>query len=142
MLHIRPININDDLQKYIECINDLNSNSVIVASNEQIKRNLIKRSNNIITYVIADNDLILATATVIIETKLRYTQPCCHIEDVGVHPEYRGKGYGKMIVNHCLGIAKSKKCYKVKLFCSDNLLNFYSGMGFKKNNNGMEKNLL
>lgn len=139
MLYIRPLSINDDFNRYMECVSDLNSKDASIATIEQMKRGLISRHSNIMTYVITLDNIIVATATCLFEKKIRYNQPCCHIEDVGVHPEHRHKGYGKMIVNHCLSMARSKKCYKVKLFCANDLVNFYSGMGFKRNNNGMEK---
>lgn len=44
-----------------------------------------------------------------------------------------------MIVNHCLGVARGKKCYKVKLCCSDKNVGFYSQLGFDVSSNGMEK---
>lgn len=142
MIYIRQININDNFNQYMKCVEDLNNASVNTANFEQMKRSLIERASNIITYVVVLDDIIVATATCIFERKIRYKQLCCHIEDVGVHPEYRKKGFGKMIMDHCIGVAKGKKCYKVKLFCSDHLLSFYAGMGFKKNNNGMEKVLI
>lgn len=141
MLYIRPLTIKDDLSRYMECVRELNSSNTDVCSVEQMRRYLTNRHYNIITYVITDNDIIMATATCIFEQKIRYTQLCCHIEDVGVHPECRRSGYGKMIMDHCISMAKSKKCYKIKLCCSNDLLNFYSGMGFKRNNNGMEKSI-
>lgn len=133
------MNINDDFERYLECISELNSKDMKICNKEQMKRNFMNRPGNTITYVITINDVIISTATVIFETKLRYLQPCCHIEDVGVHPEYRSKGYGKMIVDHCVGMARGKKCYKVKLCCSDKNVGFYSQMGFVVNANGMEK---
>lgn len=139
MLYIRPITINDDLNQYMKCVESLNNKDVSVCNYEQMKRVLISRHNNIVTYILTDDAKIVAAATCIFEKKIRYNQPCCHIEDVGVDPEERSKGYGKLIVDHCVREARLKNCYKVKLFCSNELVNFYSGMGFKRNNNGMEK---
>jgi len=142
MIYIRPININDNLVQYMGCVEDLNSSGVELASVEQIRRSLSSRPSNIITYLILDNEYIVATATCIFEKKLRYNKLCCHIEDVGVHKNYRLRGFGKLIVDHCISVAVSKKCYKVKLCCSNELEPFYRNMGFKKNNLGMEKILV
>lgn len=139
MLYIRPININDDFERYLECVGELNGKDMSISNAEQMKRNLMKRSGNTITYIITIDNIIVSTATVIFETKLRYNQPCCHIEDVGVHPSHRKEGYGKMIVDHCIGEAKAKKCYKIKLCCSDKNVGFYSKLGFEMSANGMEK---
>jgi GNAT superfamily N-acetyltransferase len=141
MIYIRPIKIIDNLNQYMECVEDLNNPNISICNYEQMKRCLLGRPNNIITYVITIDNNIVATATVIFERKIRYNNLCAHIEDVGVHKDHRGKGYGKMIIDHCLTIAKSKGCYKAKLFCSDKLIDFYSRIGFKKSLNGMEINL-
>jgi ribosomal protein S18 acetylase RimI-like enzyme len=142
MIYIRPINVNDNFAQYMECVEDLNSSGVELASVEQIKRALSSRPSNIITYVIVDKESIVATATCIFERKLRYNQLCCHIEDVGVHKDYRSRGFGKLIVDHCISAAVNKRCYKAKLFCSNELEPFYRSMGFRKNNLGMEKILV
>jgi len=141
MIYIRPINVNDDFNQYMECVKDLNNMGVETCNVEQMRNSLSRRPGNIITYVIVSNENIIATGTCIFEKKLRYDKLCCHIEDVGVHPDFRKNGYGKLIVDHCVSVARTKRCYKVKLFCDNSLESFYKGMGFKKNNNGMEKSL-
>jgi predicted GNAT family N-acyltransferase len=141
MISIRQININDDFDSYMECIQDLNSNGVELCDSKQIKNDLARRNNNIITYVIVLSDKIVATATCIFEKKLRYSQLCCHIEDVSVHANFRNQRFGKTIIDYCISIARSKRCYKVKLCCSNELEPFYRGMGFKKSSLGMEKSL-
>ena len=87
--------------------------------------------------MVSDDNKIVATATVIMEKKLRYSQLCCHIEDVGVHPDFRNKGYGKEIVEYCIKVAKANNCYKIKLNCADSLIQFYEKLGFELNGNHM-----
>lgn len=139
MLYIRNLNVNDDFNQYMKCVEDLNGASADVCNVEEMRRNFITRPNNIVTYVITIDDKIVSTASVIFEKKLRYKRLCCHIEDVGVDRDYRKKGYGKMIVEHCILIAKTKDCYKVKLNCSDKNVKFYEKLGFICSSNGMEK---
>lgn len=96
MLYIRLININDDFNRYMECVSELNGSGMGLCNIEQMKRNLMTRGSNILTYVITLDNVIVATATVIFETKLRYKQLCCHIEDVGgVHPDFRKRDVGE-----------------------------------------------
>ena len=57
---------------------------------------------------------------------------------VAVDRSHRGKGYGRMMVNHCLERAQAKHCYKVKLCCSDKNVSFYRKLGFVTSSNGME----
>lgn len=138
---IRPISIYDNMNEYMECVKDLNNSSNDISSIEQIAGGLSVRPDNIVTYVCICDKKIVATATCLFEKKLRYNKMCCHLEDVGVHPNYRNKGLGKLIVKYCVSIAYSKECYKIKLHCSDQLLGFYEQLGFTKINNGMEKQI-
>lgn len=140
-MYIRQLNINDDFSQYMRCVEDLNGSYGGICNIEQMKRGFSNRSNNITTYVLVDDNKILSTATVIFEKKIRYQRLCCHIEDVGVDPDYRKKGYGKLIVEHCIMVAKAKDCYKVKLCCSDKNVTFYDKMGFVVSSNGMEQNI-
>ena len=52
-----------------------------------------------------------------------------HIENILIDKKFRSKGYGQMIVNKLLNIAKESGCYRVDLNCNSELEKFY-----KKNN--------
>lgn len=135
---IKVLESNDNILDYIECIKELNSSGGSVSDIEQVKRALYERPSNILTFVgVVDDNRIVATATVIMENKLRYNQLCCHIEDVGVHPDYRNRGYGKDIVEYCIKIAKANNCYKIKLNCTEKLVGFYKKLNFELNGNHM-----
>lgn len=135
---IRLIEQSDDIASYLECVGSLNSNNALVSSVEQIGVVVGLRPTNVLTFVgILDDGKIVSTATIIMEKKLRYQRLCCHIEDVAVRPEYRGKGYGKEMMDFCLKVAKANNCYKVKLNCSEKLISFYESCGFKENSVGM-----
>lgn len=134
---ISILNPTDNIQDYIECTKKLNNAGVPLASIEQICDALMVRPSNVLTFVGKLGDRIVATATVIMEKKLRYNSLCCHIEDVGVHPEFRNRGYGKDIVEYCVKVARSNGCYKIKLNCNDELLGFYTKIGFVNKGNHM-----
>ena len=53
-----------------------------------------------------------------------------HIEDIAVHPDFRKKGIGKLLINALYQIALEEKCYKVSLFCKENNLTFYQKCDF------------
>jgi N-acetylglutamate synthase-like GNAT family acetyltransferase len=128
---IRIFNNNDCALDYLACVEELNYRQEILCSEGEVKTLLGSRTSNITTFVGIENEKIVATATVILEQKLRYKNCCCHIEDVGVHAEYRHKGYGKQIVQHCINFAKENKCYKIKLNCAKAVAPFYQKMGFE-----------
>ena len=118
------------IKGYMECISVLNSSDCVVQNVEAV-RDVVARRRNIITYLGIEEDRVVATATIVLEVKLRYNKMCCHIEDVATRLEDRGKGYGKQIVEHCIKGAKDNNCYKVKLNCEEHLIPFYSSLGFE-----------
>lgn len=57
-----------------------------------------------------------------------------YIEDLFVFPEYRGKGYGKALINHVIDIARSEGLGRVEWTCLDwntPSIEFYKSMGAK-----------
>lgn len=55
------------------------------------------------------------------------------LEDVFVHEEYRGQGYGKQIVNEAIREAKKSGCYKIigtSRYGRENVHSFYRKLGF------------
>jgi GNAT superfamily N-acetyltransferase len=129
-MDIKILEVTDNISQYLECVASLNNSGVSLSDEESIKFALQLRPTNILTWVGLVEDNIVATASTIMERKLRYDQLCCHIEDVGTHPLHRGKGYGREIVNYCIKLAKQNQCYKVKLNCNPNLVDFYGKIGF------------
>jgi glucosamine-phosphate N-acetyltransferase len=63
------------------------------------------------------------------------------IEDVVVLPEYRGSGFGKMIIDALIERARERGCYKVILNCSDANVKFYEKCGFIRKENQMRIDL-
>lgn len=63
------------------------------------------------------------------------------VEDVSILEEYKGKGYGKLLIEYAKEHAKKEKCYKVILGCSDKNVGFYEKCGFKKSDNLMRYDL-
>ena len=53
-----------------------------------------------------------------------------HIEDIAVHPDFRKKGIGKLLINALYKIAQENKCYKVSLVCKEHNLSFYQKCDF------------
>lgn len=77
---------------------------------------------------------IAGTATAVIEPKLiRGGRPVCHIEDVVVAPEWRGKQVASTLLHLLSNFAKHHDCYKVMLDCQENLAPFYKKQGLASN---------
>lgn len=98
--------------------------------------------NNFINEVLHEDHLIIilklnknliGTGTLLIEKKLTYGGcKMGHIENILIDENYRGNGYGELLVNHLLKLCKEKKCYRVDLNCNSELENFYKKMNLKQ----------
>lgn len=60
-----------------------------------------------------------------------------HFENIVVDKDYRGKGYGKKIMNILIQKSMKKNCYKSSLTCKDNNIRFYKSCGFSLEGNTM-----
>lgn len=57
-----------------------------------------------------------------------------HLEDLFVLPEYRGKGYGKFLIETLVKITKERKCGRLEWCCLDwnkPSIEFYESLGAK-----------
>ena len=99
---------------------------------------ILNNSSNSIVGII-DNKII-AYGSIIIENKIR-GEVAGHIEDIVVDTEVRGKMIGVKLINELIEIGKKNNCYRITLFCKENLINFYSRSGFEVNSISMKKYL-
>jgi glucosamine-phosphate N-acetyltransferase len=119
---------------YIELLSNL-SHTGNISKKDFINRfNLIQNNIYHSIYVLEQNNIIISTATLIIEPKFIHNNGfVAHIEDVVVHPKYRGQYLGIDIIEFLIQYSKFYKCYKIILDCSIDLIPFYEKCNFKKN---------
>ena len=72
---------------------------------------------------------VVGYGSILIERKIRGGK-MGHIEDIAVHPDFRKKGIGKLLINALYQISQEEKCYKVSLACKDHSLSFYQKCAF------------
>jgi len=112
-----------DLSQLIEILNELTK-----VGNPQNIPDMVFEN----IYVAIIDDKIIGCATILIENKIIHGGSSVgHIEDVAVHHSFRNQGVGKSLIDHCVNIAKERKCYKVILDCSDHNVKFYEKCQFK-----------
>ncbi len=88
---------------------------------------------NYYTCIYQEKGKILGTGTLLRQLNLSHgTRPYGHIENIVVDKKARGKGIGKIIVNHLIEKAEQKNCYKVILNCKKELIPFYKKCRMKK----------
>lgn len=120
-------------EKYIKLIN---SNITFEYFSKFIQNTLNK--NHIILLCEYECDCekeqnIIGTGTILIEEKLTYGGcKMGHIENIFIHQNYRKKGYGELLVNELIKIAKNNKCYRIDLNCTEELKHFYQKNNFKE----------
>ena len=132
---IREIDIKDYYKGYIELLSELTNTPKFDFERWEKQINLIKDNNYHNIFVIEDDGKIIASITIIIELKIiRNLNNVCHIEDIVVSKNYRGKGIGKQLIEYCKDYSKKKNCYKIILNCNNTLLNFYEKLGFRNKN--------
>lgn len=101
--------------------------------------NELKNNKNHYIFVYEEDNKILGMATLLIEQKFIHSgSRVGHIEDVVVSKNHRKSGIGKKLVDKCVEVAKYRQCYKTILDCDDNLLVFYTKMGFRRAGNYMK----
>ncbi len=88
--------------------------------------------DNIFVGIIDNN--IITSYTVIIENKLIHSYgKVAHLEDFAIHKDYRGKGYGKQMIDFVMEFCKEQGCYKAVHSCPHELVEYY------KKNAGMKE---
>jgi len=91
-------------------------------------------------WVIEINNELIATATILYENKFIYNIcKFAHVEDVCVKKEYRGKGYGKIIMKKLIEESVKNGCYKITLNCADENIKFYESCGLTRRGNQMSE---
>jgi glucosamine-phosphate N-acetyltransferase len=90
------------------------------------------------TYVAKINDLVVGTATLLVERKfIHHGGLVGHIEDVSVHKDFQRRGIGTAIVRHITEEARKMGCYKVILNCFESLAPFYKRIGYRNHDVGL-----
>jgi len=84
------------------------------------------------TFVVEDNNRIIATASLLLQSKFRYKEKCGYIEDVCVAKDFQRKGIGKLLIDYVILQAKREPCYKLVLFTTEENIGFYKNIGFSQ----------
>lgn len=128
-MNIRKLTEND-YNNYLVLINEFRSTNF---NENKFKQILNINKNNSDIWVIEKDDELIATGTIIYEHKfIRNICKLAHIEDICVLNKFRGKGYGKILIDYLIEESKKNNCYKITLYCEEEIENFYNKSNFKK----------
>ena len=125
----------NDYEQYFQLINEFRSTNY---TKEQFAYFLEEENKNIHIWVIEINNELIASGTILYETKLIHNISLyAHIEDIIVSSKYRKNGYGLILLNELVDVCKKNDSYKILLDCQEELIKFYEKTGFKKNGSQM-----
>lgn len=89
-----------------------------------------------------EDNLLIGVVTLRCVAKITHNgSNIAHIEDLVVDDKYRNMGVGKLLIDHCIKVAKNRECYKIILNCTQNNKGFYEKCGFEESGINMGLNL-
>lgn len=117
----------------ISFIDTVNSFRPISMTVDDAKSIILNMPPNIEFYIARLDGSVVACGTILIEQKFIHNGgKVAHLEDIAVQYGFRGLGYGRMVVDHLIGVARDAGCYKAVLNCDEAVEDFYTKIGFKK----------
>jgi len=120
----------DDYEKYLKLINQFRPTKF---TKDKYLEILNKININSEIWIIELNNELVGTGTILYEYK--FIHDICilaHIEDICIDESYRGQKFGKILINYLINESTQKNCYKITLYCSEELEKFYKFCNFEK----------
>ena len=124
------IKISDFKEKDFSSVKNLLIDGFSKNFDNDINLNFINNQSNF-GFVAINNETIIGFASIHIIEKLN--RRSCLIEDVVVDKSERGKGIGKLLIEHLINFSKSKSCDKIILNSKESNIPFYNKLGFVQN---------
>jgi glucosamine-phosphate N-acetyltransferase len=137
---IRPLRGPDLENGFLSVVASFRPCELSFESAAAILRERIRRG--ILTYVAEMDGRIVGTASLLLDVKfINNGGIAAIIEDVIVHPAFRGFGIGSQLVETVTQAAQELGCYKACLYCSDDLVPYYERLGFQPSDDLMRRDL-
>ena len=131
--------IKEDLDRVFKILNQLKELNIESIDKESAWNSFNQNKSTKSIVGVLDNEIV-AYGSIVVENKIR-GEVAGHIEDIVVDKNYRGRFIGENLIKELTNIGKKNSCYRITLFCKENLENFYSRQGFKKSSINMKKYL-
>jgi len=139
---IRELKLSDFDDGFLATLGNLSSTDEL---SPEEGRKILKRLGRTSPYhvlVAVTGGQVVGATTLLVEQKFIHNGGLVgHIEDVTVRKGYEGRGLGGSLVTAAVRLAEELGCYKVILDCKEGLVGFYEGLGFRKHDVGMRRDL-
>lgn len=134
-LYLRPLARSDFDKGFVQLLSQLTSVGEISRDGFSNRFDEMRGSSGGGYYVVVVEDRcsgsVVGSATLVVEYK--FIHGCAlrgRLEDVVVSDGYRGRRLGKLLVSTITQLAKRLGCYKLTLDCHNDMVPFYSAMGY------------
>lgn len=133
---IREVN-RSDLPAITQLLQEL---SVFKPEEPQDEENWLSFTSqtNLVAIVAVIDEVVVGYGALLIEMKIRGGR-AGHIEDIVSHPDFRGIGIGRAIIDFLAGRALELGCYKLVLQCSEENRGFYERGGYRQMHVAMQR---
>ncbi|CAG2168282.1 unnamed protein product [Oppiella nova] len=132
-LVLRPLQSDDYNRGFLDLLSQLTKVGTIDENKFQERFHQMKSNGNYYITVVEDVDTsrVICSATLFTEYKFIHSAAMRgRIEDVVVDSEYRGQRLGHLIIETLKLMAQSLDCYKLTLDCRDEMIEWYTKLGF------------
>ncbi|KAI9183983.1 Glucosamine-phosphate N-acetyltransferase-like protein [Blastocladiella emersonii ATCC 22665] len=133
---LRPLEVTDYDKGFLHALSHL---TVVgdISKAAFVDRFAYLKAHNHEYFTIVIEDLakqrIAAAGTVFVERKfIRNLGLVGHIEDIVTHEDYRGKQFGRYIIDGLKSIGKNAGAYKIILDCAEKNVKFYEKLQFER----------
>jgi len=131
---VRPLRAGDLKKGFIETLQNLAETENLTDRAATKTLNEMRRDPSHVVFVaVADDGQVVGATTLLVERKFIHEGGSVgHIEDVAVRRGHEGKGIGSALVNAAVARARREGCYKCILDCKEELVPFYTRLGFRR----------
>ena len=117
----------------------------INATHEALLGDILTQPGRKLLVIEDDNGVLVGTVDIIITKNLsRNMSPWAIVENLVVHPDSRGKGYGRTLMEQAIEVAAQAGCYKVQLISNNTrheAHGLYRSLGFTADVSGFRRYL-
>ncbi len=137
IIKIRKLENNDFKNGFLETLRILNPVPLKPDNSKKYFEEIQRNNPNTHIYVaLTDENNIIGTATLTVDQK--FGGRVGRLEDVATMRGYEGLGISSALQKVIISKANELKCYKLILNCKENLIDFYTKFGFKKDQISMK----